>query len=465
MSSRTPPLSLPAAFNAMPIAAYPPGLPMHRHPLPLPLPHQFGHHVALYDVKTPPTSLSPTAEDYYARDRRALAIPCDRIGEVDGVSRSYDDVSAPTARRVDKSGLLVVAEIHPMTYSHSREKVAPRTTVSRADRPGLLETVPEAADQSEEHVNDISLERGSAAATGTLDSAAETTPRGETSDVACCSLERAPFLDDQTGSDEVAARSRSGPEEDVKEKKRGTAKTADASPQKKSQFNVSSSFPSITKATERLSHYLSLSPGSTLGRCLGKSRSRDASPSTSRSADADADADANADANTICQRDQKSAASVTKCTSAGPVFARCHVGYQSQSLASTSDYPAAVVASYLASPATKATSSPVMRGQRLQVGCSRDKFDSAPIDAIVLTAGGGPVIGASYEPSKEGAGWNENNGLPEEMRVEAEGCEHPTIGGHEEKKKKKSSFKGSNKLLDNDSIETLRVSLIRSEQL
>lgn len=59
------------------------------------------------------------------------------------------------------------------------------------------------------------------------------------------------------------------------------------------------------------------------------------------------------------------------------------------------------------------------------------------------------------------AGQQKENG-PEGERAEAEGCERSATDGHEETSR--VSFKGANKILHNDNIQTLRV-IILSEQL
>jgi len=75
-----------------------------------------------------------------------------------------------------------------------------------------------------------------------------------------------------------------------------------------------------------------------------------------------------------------------------------------------------------------------------------------------------PVIDAIKTPRASllvrGDAEQEDN-PPGEERAEAEGCEHTTVESLEEDE---VSFKGSNKLLDNDNVQTLRV-IILSEQL
>lgn len=333
-------------------------------------------------------SLLP-AEDYYARKRHGLT----SYGDLDGVP--------VTVRRIDKSGLLEIAETDPVTCPRpcvltGAEDVAVRTVPLRVDRSGLLEAVPEAVDQLEEHYNN-----GSPTTTKMLDEAAAL-PRGETLKVDAdvnprvfeggCLLERPSSLEGQACPDEVDTKGRTV---DIK--------ALTGSP--RTRFDAS-------KATERLSH-LPFSPGPSLRLPFRNDPSR-TSPLTGRCADSAARS-----------RNQKS-----------PEFAAKYI-----------------------SACRKLTNSSqsLITQERSQVGCSKDD----PAQSIVLEE---PAVDTSETRresllAKRSAGQEDDP--PGEERAEAEGCEHTTVESLEEDE---VSFKGSNKLLDNDNVQTLRV-IILSEQL
>lgn len=304
-----------------------------------------------------------------------------------------------TVRRVDKSGLLEIAETDPVTCPRpcvltGAEDVAARTVPLRVDRSGLLEAVPEAVDQMEEHYNN-----GSTMMTKMLDEAASL-PRGETLKVDVdvnprvfegdCLLERPSSLEGQAYPDEVDTK---GCTVDIK------ALTG-------IRFDAS-------KATERLSH-LPFSPGPSL-RLSFPNDSLRTSPLTGRCADS------------ARSRNQKSPEFAAKYTSTA------------RKLANSSQ-------------------SPITR-ERLQVRCSKDNDDLA--QSIVLEE---PTVDTS-ETRRESlfakGNAEQEDDPPGEERAEAEGCEHTTVESLEEDE---VSFKGSNKLLDNDNVQTLRV-IILSEQL
>lgn len=363
--------------------------------LPIHPPHHFPHRT-VYDagLRRSPPLLSP--EDYYTRTRHGVT----SYGDLDGAS-------APrpvTVRRVDKSGLLEIAETDPVTCPRpcvltGAEDVAARGVSLRVDRSGLLEAVPEAADQPEEHCNGggaSSDERGTGA-TVTRTSEEATPPRGGTLQVDVdvnprvfeggCLLERPSSLEGQACPDEVDARVRSA---DVM--------VLTGSP--RTRYDV------VSKAAERLSH-LPFSPGLSLRR-LRNDPPR-VSPQSGRRADADADR----------PRNQKS-----------PEFAAKYS-------------PANATARKLAKPPHSPSNA----------GCSTGKLVSTSIDS------GNPASHESLLLAKRSA--EQEDDLPGEERAEAEGCEHTTVESLEEDK---VSFKGSNKLLDNDNVQTLRV-IILSEQL
>lgn len=303
-----------------------------------------------------------------------------------------------TVRRVDKSGLLEIAETDPVTCPRpcvltGAEDVGVRSVSLRVDRSGLLEAVPEAVDQLEEHCNDGN-------ATAMLDEAAAVS-REETlrlsADVnprvfdGCCLLERPSSLEGQACPDEADGKNCST-----------DAKVLNGN--SRAQFDVSN-------ATERLPH-LPFSPGPL--RCPRNDSSR-LSPLINRCADADS-----------ARRTLEVTAKYSPANST------------SRKLANSSH-------------------SPITRG-RSQVGCSKDSLDPALIDSDDL-------VGASKALREsllaEGSMEQEENVPPGEERAEAEGCEHTTTESLEEDK---VSFKGSNKLLDNDNVQTLKV-IILSEQL
>jgi len=373
------------------------GLPMHPA-------HHFPHHGrTVYDAglrRSPP--LLP-AEDYYARTRHGLT----SYGDLDGASAPV------TVRRVDKSGLLEIAETDPVTCPRpcvltGAEDVAARAVSLRVDRSGLLEAVPEAADQSEEHCNngsDSNGERSSVttaqATTRTSDEVSAAPSRGGTlrMDVDVnprvfeggCLLERPSSLEGQACPDEVDARVRSA---DVM--------VLTGSP--RTRYDVS-------KAAERLSH-LPFSPGLSLRRLrVDPLRVSPLSP------------DRRADSDSVRSRIQRSPEFTAKYNLVNPATPR-----------------------KLAKPPHSPKDSERSKG----------KLDPASVDSS------DPTIGTSRESLLLGKRSAEHeDGLPGEERAEAEGCEHTTVENLEENK---VSFKGSNKLLDNDNVQTLRV-IILSEQL
>lgn len=321
-----------------------------------------------------------TTEDYYARNWHGVTYT-----DLDGVPTPV------TVRRVDKSGLLEIAETDPVTCPRpcvltGAEDVVAHPVPLRIDRSGLLEAVPEAIDQLEEHYNNDS-------ATKMLDEAASL-PRGETLKVDAdvnprvfeggCLLERPSSLEGQACPDEVDTKGR----------------TVDVKALTEIHFDAS-------KATERLSH-LPFSPGSTL-RLPSRNDPSRTSPLTGRS------------------RNQTSPEFAARYTSA------------SRKLANPSQNP--------------------ITRERPQVGCSKDD----PAQSTVLEESAVDTSETRHESllAKESAEQEEDD-PPGEERAEAEGCEHTTVENLEEDEV--SSFKGSNKLLDNDNVQTLRV-IILSEQL
>ncbi|EZA62885.1 hypothetical protein DMN91_002613 [Ooceraea biroi] len=393
-STRTPTGVVAGASSSVAISQL--GLPI-GHPS-----HHFPHRT-VYDAglrRSPP--LLP-AEDYYARTRHGLP-----YGELDGASAPV------TVRRVDKSGLLEIAETDPVTCPRpcvltGAEDVAARAVSLRVDRSGLLEAVPEVVDQPEEHCNNGGASNGERATSVTAQTATRTSdedtaapPRGATLKVDVnvnprvfeggCLLERPSSLEGQACPDEVDARVRSA---DVM--------VLTGSP--RTRYDVS-------KAAERLSH-LPFSPGLSLRRL--RSDPPRVSPLSGRRADADS----------ALPRNQKSPEFAAKYTSAN------------------------VIPRKLAKPPHSPKYS----------GCSKGKLDPASTDS------GESVIDKIKTPREslllaKGSAEQEND-LPGEERAEAEGCEHTTVESLEEDK---VSFKGSNKLLDNDNVQTLRV-IILSEQL
>jgi len=396
LENPSPPLSARAVTSAVAGASSSTatsqlGLPMHA-------PHHFPHRT-IYDVglrRSPP--LLP-AEDYYARTRHGLALYSD-----------LDGASAPvTVRRIDKSGLLEIAETDPVTCPRpcvltGAEDVAARAASLRVDRSGLLEAVPEAADQSEEHCNnggDSDGERDTSVTaqttTRTSDEVTAAPSRGGTLRVDVdvnphvfeggCLLERPSSLEGQACPDEVDARVRSA---DVM--------VLTGSP--RTRYDVS-------KAAERLSH-LPFSPGLSLRR-LRVDPLR-VSPLSDRRVDSD-------------------------------------------SMRSRIERSPELAAKYNPVNATPRKLSKPPHSPK-DSECSKSKLD--PVDSS------DPTIGTSRESlllAKRSA--EHEDDLPGEERAEAEGCEHTTVENLEEDK---VSFKGSNKLLDNDNVQTLRV-IILSEQL
>lgn len=359
------------------------------------LPMRPSHHFpqrAAYDVglgRGP--SLLP-AENYYARNRHGLT----SYGDLDGVPTPV------TVRRIDKSGLLEIAETDPVTCPRpcvltGAEDIAARTVPLRIDRLGLLEAVPEAVDQLEEHYNN-----GSTTTTKMLDEAAAL-PRGETLKVDAdvnphvfeggCLLERPSSLEGQACPDEVDTK---GHSMDIK--------ALTGSP--RTQFDAS-------KATERLSH-LPFSPSPSLRLPFRNDPSR-TSPLIGRCTDS------------ARSRDQKSPECAAKYTLA------------SRKLANSSK-------------------NPIMR-ERSQVGCSKDNNDLAQSNILEESAVDTSETRRESLFAKGNA--EQEDDPPGEERAEAEGCEHTTVESLEEDE---VSFKGSNKLLDNDNVQTLRV-IILSEQL
>jgi len=353
--------------------------------------HHFPHRAA-YDVGLGHSPSLLPAEDYYARNRHTLT----PYGDLDGAPVPV------TVRRIDKSGLLEIAETDPVTCPRpcvltGAEDVAARALSLRVDRSGLLEAVPEAVDQLEED--------NGGTTTKILDEAAGMS-RGEMLKVNAdvnprvfegCLLERPSSLEGQACPDEVDIRARSA-----------DFKVLSGSP--RAQLDVS-------KATERLPH-LPFSPGSYLRRLRNDSSRR--SPLMSRCADADL----------ACgPRNQRSPEFVAKCTAAS----------------SASRKP------------TDPSQSPITR-ERSQVGCTKDNVDPASIDSDVPTV---DAIKTPHESLLAKGSAEQEDDPPGEERAEAEGCEHTTVESLEEDE---VSFKGSNKLLDNDNVQTLRV-IILSEQL
>lgn len=332
-------------------------------------------------------------EDYYARNRHALT----PYGDLDGAPAPV------TVRRIDKSGLLEIAETDPVTCPRpcvltGAEDVAARAGSLRVDRSGFLESVPEAVDQLEEH--------NGGAPTTMLDEAAGVS-RGETLKVDAdvnprvfeggCLLERPSSLEGQAGPDEVDPR----------------VHPAD--------FKVLSGSPraqlDISKATERLPH-LPFSPGLSLRRLRNDPSRR--SPLTSRCVDADS---------ARGPRNQRSPDITAKCTAASTAFKK------------TAD----------------PSQSPTAR-ERSQAGCAKNNVDPA---SVVSDAPTGDTIKTPRESLHARGGAGREDDPPGEERAEAEGCEHTTVESLEQDE---VSFKGSNKLLDNDNVQTLRV-IILSEQL
>lgn len=354
--------------------------------LPMRPPHHFPQRAA-YDAGLGHDP-SLTTEDYYARNWHGVT-----YGDLDGVPTPV------TVRRVDKSGLLEIAETDPVTCPRpcvltGAEDVAARTVPLRVDRSGLLEAVPEAIDQLEEHYNNDS------ATTKMLDEAASL-PRGETLKVDAdvnprvfeggCLLERPSSLEGQACPDEVDTKSR----------------TVDIKALTEIHFDAS-------KATERLSH-LPFSPGPSL-RLPSRNDPSRTSPLTGRCADS------------TQLRNQKSPELAARYTS-------------------------------VARKLVNSSQNPIMR-ERSQVGCSKDDDDLA--QSTVLRESAVDTSETRHESllAKENA--EQEDDPPGEERAEAEGCEHTTVENLEEDEV--SSFKGSNKLLDNDNVQTLRV-IILSEQL
>lgn len=356
--------------------------------LPTRPPHHFPHRTA-YDVGLGRSSSLLPAEDYYAWNH-ALTPYSD-----------LDGAPAPvTVRRIDKSGLLEIAEADPVTCPRpcvltGAEDVGTRAVSLRVDRSGLLEAVPEAVDQLEEHNGGATkmLDEAAGVSQGeTLKVDADVNPHAYESG---CLLERPSSLEGQACPDEIDTKAHSA-----------DFKVLSGSP--RAQLDVS-------KATERLS-YLPFSPGPSL-RHLRYDPSR-RSPLTSRCLDVDS-----------AHGNKKSPEFTTKCNAAN----------------SASRKP------------TDLSQSPIT-SKRSQIGCTKNNVNPTSIDSDM------PVIDAIKTPRASllvrGDAEQEDN-PPGEERAEAEGCEHTTVESLEEDE---VSFKGSNKLLDNDNVQTLRV-IILSEQL
>lgn len=354
--------------------------------LPTRPPHHFPHRTAAsYDVglgRNP--SLLP-AEDYYAWNHALTP-----YGDLDGVPPPV------TVRRIDKSGLLEIAEADPVTCPRpcvltGAEDMATRTASLWVDRSGLLEAVPEAVDQLEEHNGGETTKMLDEAAGETLKVNADVNPHAYESG---CLLERPSSLEGQACPDEIDTRAHSA-----------DFKVLSGSP--RAQLDVS-------KATERLSH-LPFSPGPSLRRLRNDPSRR--SPLTSRCLDADS---------AHGSRNQKSPEFTAKCNSASRKSADL-------------------------------SQSPITR-KRSQIGCTKNNVNPASTDSDI------PVVDAiktSRASLLVRGDAEQEDDPPGEERAEAEGCEHTTVESLEEDE---VSFKGSNKLLDNDNVQTLRV-IILSEQL
>jgi len=328
-----------------------------------------------------------------------------RHGPYDGPDGAPASVSA---RRIDKSGLLEVTETDPATYPRScaltKDMVgSSRSSSLRVDRTGLLEAVPE-DDAPEEHCD-------GGATTKTSD---ETVPLKETLKVEADVHSRSSFkFDDSRLLEQPSSLEGQGRSDEIDTWNRSDVKILVGSPRAHLD-DVSAVAERLWKRRTELTH-LPSSPGSTLRR-LRNDPSR-ASPLISRGADADA----------ARLRSQKSPEFTAKCTVANSASRK------------------------LADP----SQSPIAR-DRLQVGCSKD-LDPASIDSDDSAFDARALRGESLL-----AMGNERKTEPSssEKRVEAEGCEHTVV---ESVKEKKVSFKGSNKLPD-DNVETPRV-IILSERL
>lgn len=168
----------------------------------------------------------------------------------------------------------------------------------------------------------------------------------------------------------------------------------------------------VSKAAERLSH-LSFSPGLSLRRFRNDPSAR-VSPLSGRRADADSDQ----------SRNQKS-----------PEFATRYIPAMN------------AIPRKLAKPPHSPRNSSCSKGKLL------DSADPATAIDATRVSRESPLLAKRSAEREEGD-------LPGEERAEAEGCEHTAVENLEDK----VSFKGSNKLLDNDNVQTLRV-IILSEQL
>lgn len=383
------------------------------------------------------------ADDYYARNRHGVI-----YGNPDGAS-----LAPATVRRVDKSGLLEISETDPLVSSRpcvlaGAENVATRTMSLRVDRSGLLDVVPE-VDQSEEHCSvSIELEAMPTSAIvtvattttkmsnegeavrhgGTLQTIADINSRVlPTSPIyydGICSSKRPSSLEGQASSDDIITRCHST---------------------ETKVLAGSSRVPlDISKSTERLS-YLSFSPGPSRDRLRNDSLANVAtrmSPLISCCTDTDS---------TRLQNQKTLEIAAKYAPSNSP----------SQALTSILDHSSATslgssIAHTAVSTAVSTATSPITRGRREH---PKDNVDvtktNTSIESVVDTS-------KTYHESlfaKENT--EQAIDLPGEERAEAEGCEHTNIENLEEGK---VSFKGSNKLLDNDNVQTLRV-IILSEQL
>lgn len=369
--------------------------------LPMHPPHHFSH-CSVYDVglRRNPPLLPPATEEYYARNRHGLT-PYD----------GPDGAPAPvSARRIDKSGLLEVSETDPATYPRScaltKDVVGTRSSSLRVDRMGLLEAVPEDVDAPEEHCGDGS------ATTKTLDEAA-TVPLGETLKVEADVHSRSPFKFDDSHLLEPPSSLEGRSDEVDTWNRTADIKVLTGSP--RAHLDVSIAVEKLWKRRTELTH-LPSSPASTLRR-LRNDPSR-ASPLINRGADADA----------ARLRNQKSPEFAAKSTTANSASRKF----------------------------TDSSQSPIMR-DRLQLGYSKDNFDPTSINSDdpavdAKTLRGESLLAIGNEQKNESSSG--------EKRVEAEGCEHTVV---ESVKEKKVSFKGSNKLPD-DNVQTPRV-IILSERL
>lgn len=314
-----------------------------------------------------------------------------------------DGAPAPvSARRVDKSGLLEVTETDPATYPRSCALTKDIVGTSRNSLLRVDRTGLLEAVPEDVDAPEENCDDGSATTKTTLDEAAAVPPLGETLKVEADVHSRSPFkFDDSRLLEQPSSLEGQGRPDQVDTWSRSAdIKVLTGSP--RAHLDVSAAAERLWKRRTELTH-LQSSPGSTLRR-LRNDPSR-TSPLINRDADA---------ARLWSQKSPELAAN---------------------------------------SASRKLADSSQTTRDRLQLE-SKGNFDPVSVDNAAVDV-------KTLRESLLAMG-NEQKSEPSssEKRVEAEGCEHTTV---ESVKEKKVSFKGSNKLPD-DNVQTPRV-IILSERL